>query len=68
MERITLVALEKKIPIKRNGIPNPSEYESNKLNEIDGVVAAKVRIVPSIGPTHGVHPTANAKPNTNDIG
>jgi len=62
------VALEKKIPIKINGIPNPNEYANNKLNEIDGVVAAKVRIVPSIGPTHGVHPAANAKPNTNDIG
>lgn len=68
MERIILVALEKKIPIKINGIPNPKEYTSSKLNEIDGVVAAKVRIVPSIGPTHGVHPAANAKPNTNDIG
>ncbi len=51
-----------------NGIPKPNEYASNKLNEIDGVVAAKVSIVPSIGPTHGVHPTAKAKPNTNDIG
>jgi hypothetical protein len=27
-----------------------------------------VSIVPNIGPTHGVHPIANAKPNTNDIG
>ena len=63
-----LVALEKNIPIKINGIPNPSEYASNKLNEIEGVVAAKVRIVPSMGPTQGVHPTANANPNTNDIG
>ncbi len=51
-----------------NGIPNPNEYASNKVNEIDGVVAANVRIVPSMGPTHGVHPTAKAKPNTNDIG
>ena len=51
-----------------NGIPNPNEYASSKLNDIDGVVAAKVRIVPSIGPTHGVHPAAKAKPNTNDIG
>ena len=51
-----------------NGIPNPNEYASSKLNEMDGVVAAKVRIVPSIGPTHGVQPTANANPKTNDIG
>jgi len=62
------VALEKNTPIKINGIPRPSEYASSKLNEMDGVVAAKVSIVPSIGPTHGVHPTANAKPNTKDIG
>ena len=62
------MALEKKIPIKRNGIPNPNEYARSKLNEIDGVVAAKVSIVPNIGPTHGVHPAANAKPNTKDIG
>jgi len=50
------------------GIPKPNEYASNKLNEREGVLAAKVSIVPSIGPTHGVHPTAKAKPNTNDIG
>ncbi len=68
IERITLVALEKNTPIKMNGIPNPNEYKSNKLNATDGVVAASVSIVPSIGPTHGVHPTAKAKPNTNDIG
>lgn len=62
------MALEKKIPINTNGIPRPNEYASNKLNEIEGVVAAKVSIVPSIGPTQGVHPTANANPNTKDIG
>ena len=68
MERIIFVAREKNIPIKTNGIPNPNEYANSKLNDIDGVVAANVSIVPSIGPTHGVHPAANAKPNTNDIG
>ena len=62
------MALEKNIPMMINGIPNPNEYASSKLNEIDGVVAAKVKIVPSIGPTHGVHPTAKANPNTNDMG
>ena len=51
-----------------NGIPKPIEYANSKVNDIDGVVAAKVSIVPNIGPTHGVHPIANAKPNTNDIG
>ena len=49
-------------------MPKPVEYANSKLNEIDGVVAANVSIVPNIGPTHGVHPIANAKPNTNDIG
>lgn len=63
-----LVALEKNTPISTNGMPSPREYASSKLNEIDGVVAAKVSIVPNIGPTHGVHPTAKARPNTNDIG
>jgi hypothetical protein len=65
---MTLVEREKNIPIKINGIPKPSEYTSNKVNESEGVVAAKVSIVPRIGPTHGVHPAANAKPNTKDIG
>ena len=68
MEEIILVDLEKNIPIKINGIPKPMEYDNSKLNEIDGVVAANVSIVPNMGPTHGVHPIANAKPNTNDIG
>ena len=56
------------MPIMINGIPNPNEYARSKLNEMDGVVAARVRIVPSMGPTHGVHPAAKANPNTNDIG
>ena len=68
MEEIIFVAFENNIAIKINGIPKPIEYANSKLNEIDGVVAANVSIVPNIGPTHGVHPTANAKPNTNDIG
>ena len=62
------VDLEKNIPIKMNGIPKPVEYANSKVNDIDGVVAAKVSIVPNMGPTHGVHPIANAKPNTNDMG
>jgi hypothetical protein len=33
-----------------------------------GDVAARVIIVPKIGPTHGVHPAANAIPNKNDTG
>ena len=46
----------------------PREYTRRRLNAIDGVVAAKVRIVPKMGPTHGVHPAAKASPNKNDIG
>ena len=68
MEEIIFVDFEKNIPIKINGIPKPAEYANNKLNETDGIVAANVRIVPNIGPTHGVPPIANAKPNTKDIG
>jgi len=51
-----------------NGIPNPKEYASSRLNATDGVVAASVSIVPRMGPTQGVHPAAKANPNTNDIG
>ena len=51
-----------------NGIPRPAEYANNKLNDTDGTVAANVRIVPKMGPTHGVQPIAKAKPNTKDIG
>ncbi len=68
MDEIIFVDFEKNIPIKINGIPKPAEYANNKLNETDGIVAANVRIVPNIGPTHGVHPIAKAKPNTKDIG
>lgn len=63
-----LSALEKNIPIMINGIPSPNEYARSKLNAIEGDVAANVRIVPSIGPTQGVQPAANANPNKNDNG
>ncbi len=61
--RTILVALEKNTPNKIKGIPSPKEQASKRLNDIAGVVAANVRIVPSIGPTHGVQPAANANPN-----
>ena len=64
---IILFALEKKTPIKINGIPKPSEYANSRLNATEGVVAASVSIVPRIGPTHGVHPAAKANPKRNDI-
>lgn len=49
-------------------MPKPREYTSSKLKATEGVVAARVRIVPKIGPTQGVQPAANANPNTNDSG
>lgn len=51
-----------------NGIPSPSEYVSNKVNACPGDVAAKVRMLPNIGPMQGVHPAAKAKPKRNDKG
>ena len=51
-----------------NGIPNPNEYANNRLNATEGVVAAKVKIVPNIGPTQGVQPAAKANPKINDMG
>ena len=65
---MTRFALEKNTPIKTKGIPKPSEYTSKRLNATDGVVAASVSMVPRIGPTHGVHPAANANPKTNERG
>ena len=45
-----------------------TEYARSKLNAIPGDVAARVIIVPKIGPTHGVQPAAKAIPNKNDTG
>ena len=55
-------------PMIMKGIPIPIEYANKRLNAIPGVVAARVIIVPKIGPIHGVHPAANAIPNKNDMG
>ncbi len=55
-------------PIKMNGIPNPNEYASNRWKDIVGDVAAKVSMLPRIGPTQGVHAAANANPKTNESG
>ena len=38
------------------------------FNAWAGVAAASVSIVPSIGPTHGVHAAANASPKINENG
>ena len=51
-----------------NGTPIPTEYANRRLNASPGVVAASVSIEPKIGPTHGVHPAANARPKINDNG
>ena len=65
---IILVNLEKNMPIKINGIPNPNEYANSKVNACPGVVAAKVRMLPKIGPIHGVQHVAKANPKTNESG
>ena len=65
---IILLDFEIKAPIIINGIPIPIEYARSKLNAIPGDVAARVIIVPKIGPTQGVHPAAKAIPNKNDTG
>ena len=64
---INLVDREKNAPVIKNGTPSPSEYAIRELYAAPGEVAASVSVVPSIGPTHGVHPDANAAPNTNDV-
>ena len=56
------------IPITMNGIPIPIEYARSRLNAAPGVIEAKVSIEPRIGPTHGVHPAANARPKIKDNG
>ena len=63
-----LFALEKNTPIRTKGMPRPNEYANRRLKAIEGVVAARVSMVPKIGPTHGVHAAANAKPKTKDSG
>jgi len=54
-------------PTSKNGIPNPSAYDINKTNPKLGFVTAKANTLPRIALTQGVHPTANAAPNTNDV-
>ena len=34
---------------------------------VAGCVAARVSTAPNTAPTHGLHPTANEAPNTNDV-
>jgi hypothetical protein len=64
---IIVVACEKNILVTKNGIPRPKEYANNELYAAPGAVAANVSVLPRIGPTHGVHPAANAHPNTNEV-
>ena len=61
------VAWEKNAPVIKNGTPKPREYANNELYAAPGCVAANAKVLPNIGPTHGVHPAANAAPNTNDV-
>jgi hypothetical protein len=61
------VACEKKAPVIKKGIPSPMAYASSELYAAPGAVAAKVNVLPKIGPTQGVHPAANAAPKTKDV-
>lgn len=65
--RITPVDCEKNAPVTKNGTPKPKEYARSELYAAPGEVAASVSVLPSIGPTHGVHPDANAAPNTKEV-
>ena len=64
---INPVALEKKAAVIKKGVPRPNEYANNKLYASPGEVAAKVNVLPKIGPTQGVHPAAKAIPNTKEV-
>jgi hypothetical protein len=64
---IIIVACKKNKLVTKKGIPRPREYASSELYAAPGAVAAKVSVLPKIGPTHGVQPAANAHPNTNDV-
>jgi len=58
------VALEKASAIKRNGMARPTEKTVSITPPVKAVplVPAKRRMEPRIGPTHGVHPSANVPP------
>lgn len=47
---ITPVAWEKKAPVIKNGIPSPIENANSELYAAPGAVAARVKILPRIGP------------------
>ena len=57
-----LVSREKSSPLIINGTPRPSEYISNSEAPLTGEFIANMKILPSIGPIHGVQPTAKAIP------
>ena len=61
------IAFEKNAPVIKNGMPKPNEYAKSRLYAVPGFVAAKVKVLPKMGPTHGVQPAANAIPNTKDV-
>ena len=56
-----------KRPTRRNGIPKPKVYAKRRRNALDDDVVASAKIAPRAADTHGVHPTANAAPNTNEV-
>ena len=54
----------KAAPIIRKGIPNPREYIASSRAPCEAVseVTARVRMPPSIGPTHGLSTRVNRIP------
>ena len=63
---VKLESFDMNAPNTRKGIPRPMEYASSRRKLMPGEVAARTYIAPSIAPTHGVHPSAKAKPKTNE--
>ena len=61
------IACVENSPTNKNGSPNPSEYVNNKIKLKPGLDIANAKTDPNTAPTQGVHPTANAAPNTNDV-
>lgn len=61
------IASSVKNPTNKNGMPRPIAYDNNNMNADPGCETARANTLPSIAPTHGLHPTANAAPNTNDV-
>ena len=65
----SVIACPTKTATKRKGTANP--VANTKSNNIPSFapweVAARVRMEPNTGPTHGVHPSAKKTPKRNEL-